>query len=821
MTNYIKTTFEKLFATDDEFEYAELVRGIPNAQFQSGNQVNSRGLGKDHDPVALLTEYFTNSFDEYETDQGEVTMRFDGFPAKGRGPNHTHVVISDSARGMTETELTEYFLKFGGTDKDGDPDTTGELGVGSLSALSYTDGIGMVIATSDPNSNQWFGTVVRSNDNNDVEYLTRDGNVFAFDSPLDIGEEAEKKTDGTVIKLFDYEFHSTPSSESIVRRRFGKEMPNPRNTLNIIDNRGSGSAKTYNISGCVNLIENNRDEFEYVTQFSTDFSFGSGRVTVALAPEEGFPSELEKLFYKGMNSRQFLVALDGQTHAHKTPNNFDFEEIGDRVFAIIELESIKSGLNLQDVFKSTRDEFINKDYYKEALAVVDSEPKLQDIDIQTTEQQTDELTVSHPTTVSETTQKQKTNASTVGVNSSFDSTSSVDTSPTPTAEVEIFGTTVKTCQLGEGCTIDVYIDGVAGECRKSDLEDITQNTELKGEVQTQFMKDRIQLQVTAPSKIDPTDMVDTVEMTVFDTQVSVDITYTHNSAFEFDVSEKYVNHTKAITEVTSVPTDPLRVLRNTSNKLAQLKVIEEEFGVADLTDGQNLSERGKEVVEFICTDYTPLVTQNRDTKRYTHFLTLASDPDSWHCASCELPGSQPAKTSENFRKLGFEELSGTGSDDEYCQMLNCENCGSMNSHRCLAAPFPTSETRLRENMPDSFMKRAKNILAEQQGIEDHSSYELDHKRPHMRRENDEVIDFNSITDTEIRERFQLLKPDVNKVKREKCNSCVKSGERPGLDLGNGTEIQKFTKGCSEYTEEVGCEGCPYYDLTEWGEQLEK
>lgn len=112
-----------------------------------------------------------------------------------------------------------------------------------------------------------------------------------------------------------------------------------------------------------------------------------------------------------------------------------------------------------------------------------------------------------------------------------------------------------------------------------------------------------------------------------------------------------------------------------------------------------------EILEFVFTDYTSLIGTDPSTKKYEHFK-ISADLD-WHCANCELPGAQPARSAKTMRDYGFrEEQNGS----HYSKSKHCSNCDSQQTHRRLIAPFPLDKSTVRDNLPTSFIKRAKKSI---------------------------------------------------------------------------------------------------------------
>lgn len=800
----IQTVFEKLLQTDEpESRYNKLVEALleEGCEFVpiQGNDVNTSGSPKDNvDPISLLSEFPSNSYDSDPDASVNVLINGDS-PQKGS--DATHILVEDNAGGMSKEGLMKNFLRFGGTDKV-EGDSTGTYGYGSLSAIAYTENIGMIVATYSEKDEVWYSSIVRTNDKHggNREKLVYDGDPLQIESPLEVGSEIGEKEEGTVVKLFDYEFDESdyttgvPSQEKIIKRLFGKELPNPIKPITIYDTRFNSGTREYEWEGALKFVNDNEGKFEMIDRTHTEFSFGKAVVTTALAKEES--TDVDDVLYPSNSNRRVLVSIGGQKQAELTHNVLNFSSISERVFSIVQITDLST--KMWKFTSNDREGFKKKEHKEEVIEYI-SNSRVSEYDKEV-----------------EADSENSNNRTNHSVNSS-----------NPTTEtVNVFGSAIKTCPIGKSTTVDIHIENAEGPCRQSDLQYITPNSNLKGQITPKYQENKIEIEISYPNeKINYTDACDHIELTVCDTDLSITVNYVPSTKFDFNPDENFIQQTEYIINVlNTVDIDDLIPLRFEQDKLYVLKNLEDNYdSICHLTHKDDIVKRGFELTEFVCTDYSPLVSScaekyvspSEQTKLYKDYMTLIDM--EWHCGNCELEGSQSAKNSETLRKLGFKLSTGSSSDDEYCESKYCEYCESIETHRKLVAPFPTQSTSLRANMPDNFQKRVKSVLS---GDEDVESFEIDHKRPHIRREDDEVIDFSSITDQEIKERFQLLRPDLNKVKREKCNTCVDTGERPEYDSRTNTAgTSKYLKGGKEYTEEVGCEGCPYHDVAKWEEEF--
>jgi hypothetical protein len=252
-----------------------------------------------------------------------------------------------------------------------------------------------------------------------------------------------------------------------------------------------------------------------------------------------------------------------------------------------------------------------------------------------------------------------------------------------------------------------------------------------------------------------------------------------------------------------------------SDANADVRSILEEFASAGIVerDGSTyaLTEVGERIHEYATADWNP---SNEGTKRAATFETL-SDCE-WHCSACELPSSQPAKDIQMLRKEGFEFVQNTGQGQG--DYRHCETCEATTFHRKLKYPFPTQQSITRQDMPDSFKRRVRDLYDHRDAFDGSSpstTLEVDHRVPEVRWEESESFDYESMTDEEVTEHFQILSRKHNLLKSRKCESCVETGTRPPF-----MQIEYYYEGDETYDEDLGCVGCGWYNPHEWRASLQ-
>lgn len=187
----------------------------------------------------------------------------------------------------------------------------------------------------------------------------------------------------------------------------------------------------------------------------------------------------------------------------------------------------------------------------------------------------------------------------------------------------------------------------------------------------------------------------------------------------------------------------------------------------------------------------------------------------WHCAKCELPGSQPAKMLQGLRQDGWQfEMTGHNWESR----RHCATCDATTSHRRLRSLERQDVTQSRSGMSSKVRERVRSYY---DGIDEMLGYrptgrpiEIDHRIPQIRWTENEAVIPDSLSNAEIEERFMLLTRENNLLKSRSCERCKKTGERqPFLN------IQFFYRGSSRWDDKLGCVGCGWYNPREWRRAL--
>jgi hypothetical protein len=202
------------------------------------------------------------------------------------------------------------------------------------------------------------------------------------------------------------------------------------------------------------------------------------------------------------------------------------------------------------------------------------------------------------------------------------------------------------------------------------------------------------------------------------------------------------------------------------------------------------------------------------------FDALNGDGDmtKWLCRKCgPAPDSNPQAGGRisALRKYGYHIAT---------TKMNCATCGGLQFFDLLIRlPRCAANNEKRFSISTALRKRIKTVLPLQDACfsSPQTSNELiiDHKFPSSRWVYGETVNHVSMTDDEIKQKFQLLTNQSNLQKERYCQRCVISGVR-----GDYFGIKWYYEGndlwCgSSKADEDGCIGCCWYDLLKWKEKL--
>jgi len=206
---------------------------------------------------------------------------------------------------------------------------------------------------------------------------------------------------------------------------------------------------------------------------------------------------------------------------------------------------------------------------------------------------------------------------------------------------------------------------------------------------------------------------------------------------------------------------------------------------------------------------------SKGSQRYRLFEILSNL--KWHCANCELPGSQPAATIRDLRRKGYDIISAARKGADRSAIF-CKKCGVIRTHYKLNNLKPVHSPKERSSLPDWLVERILKLYDQREAISNRKRHPkaltVDHRVPNIRWKESEETFKPNISDIEIREKFQLLTNEDNLWKSRMCEECVKTGIRqPFMNLNF------FYIGSDKYDENIGCKGCGWHNPNEWKKEL--
>lgn len=192
----------------------------------------------------------------------------------------------------------------------------------------------------------------------------------------------------------------------------------------------------------------------------------------------------------------------------------------------------------------------------------------------------------------------------------------------------------------------------------------------------------------------------------------------------------------------------------------------------------------------------------------------------WKCVGCQLPPNPNwARRVQDLKEFGYTIATDISR--------YCPNCKENKTHLML---LPIDRIGVLgngyETLSKTLRKRIIKILGSIDAYEGTvSSHVLpDHKFSEILWDDKTKADnLDTMTDDEIKAKFQLLTNQRNQQKREVCRTCFQTGRR-GTIFG----IPYYYVGCELWDKEIprkgkdaekGCIGCPWYDIQAWREHL--
>lgn len=192
----------------------------------------------------------------------------------------------------------------------------------------------------------------------------------------------------------------------------------------------------------------------------------------------------------------------------------------------------------------------------------------------------------------------------------------------------------------------------------------------------------------------------------------------------------------------------------------------------------------------------------------------------WQCVECTLPKNLNwARRIQDLKEFGFTLATDT--------KRFCPTCKGNRTHLImLQIERGGNKGNGYETWSPALRKRIIRVLGGIDVYECVSSPHClpDHKFSEIRWDDrTKAENPNTMTDDEIRQKFQLMTNQRNQQKREVCRTCFQTGKR-GVAYGipyfyEGTENWDSSIPKKGKEAERGCIGCAWYDLAEWRKHL--
>lgn len=192
----------------------------------------------------------------------------------------------------------------------------------------------------------------------------------------------------------------------------------------------------------------------------------------------------------------------------------------------------------------------------------------------------------------------------------------------------------------------------------------------------------------------------------------------------------------------------------------------------------------------------------------------------WNSVKYNLPTNPNwARRIQDIKELGFTLATDTN--------MKVHGKAENDTHIRLV-PIPQGVATGYETFSKDFRSKVMKVLnyvnAYDMSSGNRSGLLPDHKFPEIRwDEHTREENLETMSDAEIRAKFQLLDNQRNQQKREVCRNCFQTNKR-GFPFG----IKYFYVGDENWpinvpkvgkTAETGCVGCGWYDLTTWRQRI--
>jgi len=253
--------------------------------------------------------------------------------------------------------------------------------------------------------------------------------------------------------------------------------------------------------------------------------------------------------------------------------------------------------------------------------------------------------------------------------------------------------------------------------------------------------------------------------------------------------------------------------------------------------GVNIPLTDEDVNEWVETCYSALdptkfkVWQNaqeqfwqnkksEDTQLVFDALNGSDDTTKWLCRKCgPVPevNPQPGARIRSLKQMGYHIAT---------MKLECSSCGKKQYFDLLIRlPRHAADNQKRFTISQALRARILGIIPNVDcafgSPLDEKACIIDHKFPSSRWVNGETINHTTMTEEEIRNKFQILSNQTNLQKERYCQRCVTKGIR-----GDFFGIEWYYQGNNQWqgsskADEKGCVGCPWYDIERWKSEFNR
>lgn len=212
--------------------------------------------------------------------------------------------------------------------------------------------------------------------------------------------------------------------------------------------------------------------------------------------------------------------------------------------------------------------------------------------------------------------------------------------------------------------------------------------------------------------------------------------------------------------------------------------------------------------------------RNQTDQTYKVFEALLSG--EWECKVCGPVQEVNPQSSARIKAIKKEGYF-VGTKTKFCN-----HCKKNTYHDILImTDIKTSQKKieLRKPISKTLDDKIYKVLNKKESVFEQKrprkELVIDHKFPSQRWINPESDNSDAMTGEEIKNKFQLLDNQTNLLKSRICDRCVEKSVR-GTFMG----IKWYYEGnenwtATQFDDEEGCIGCPWYDIEKWKDELIK